>query len=126
MPLEPHSGGTSTGVIAVGAVNMDGSLMPWTSYGSWVAVMAPGVDLPLPAGETGPAPSISGTSWSCAIVSGIVALLLQVDPELTPRAALSKRLLIESAHPSKSGKAGVRIVDAYLAAAARPAPGAAL
>ncbi len=46
----------STGVLAVGAVDHQGRLMPWTSRGPWVPVMAPGYEMSLPAGERGYAP----------------------------------------------------------------------
>lgn len=100
-------------VIAVGAVDQHGQLTAWTSYGPWVDVMAPGDDLVLPTGEAGYSVS-KGTSWSCAIGSGIAALLLQVNPKLTPAAI--KQLLIETAHPSNDGRARVNVVDAYAAA----------
>jgi hypothetical protein len=97
-------------VIAVGAVGMNGEPTPWTSYGSWVDVMAPGNDLPLPAGDNGYS-VMKGTSWSCAIVSGVVALLLQIDPTLKPAAV--KQLLVDTAHTSHTG---ARVVNAQFAA----------
>jgi subtilisin family serine protease len=75
--------------------------------------MAPGDDLFLPTGEAGYSVS-KGTSWSCAIGSGIAALLLQINPKLTPAAI--KQLLIETAHTSNGGRARVNVVDAYAAA----------
>jgi subtilisin family serine protease len=100
-------------VIAVGAVNRKSQPTQWTSFGPWVDVAAPGEGLFLPAGADGYATS-NGTSWACAIVSGTVALLLQVNPKLSPAAI--KKLLIETAHPSRGDKAGINVVDAYLAA----------
>ena len=97
-------------VIAVGAVGMNGEPTAWTSYGPWVDVMAPGNDLPLPTGANGYS-VMKGTSWSCAIVAGIVALLLQIDPRLTPAAI--KKLLVDTAQTSSGG---ARVVNAQLAA----------
>jgi subtilisin family serine protease len=54
---------------------------------------------------------MKGTSWSCAIVSGVVALLLQVDPTLKPAAV--KQLLIDTAHASNTG---AKLVNAQFAA----------
>lgn len=109
-------------VIAVGAVNRKSEPTPWTSFGPWVDVAAPGEDLSLPAGADGYAIS-NGTSWACAIVAGTVALLLQINPKLRP--VEIKKLLIETAHPGRGGKAGINVVDAYLAAyrAGRPSVG---
>jgi hypothetical protein len=59
---------------------------------------------------------------------GNVALLLQVNIKLLP--AEIKKLLIETAHVDKGGKAGLNVLDAYLAtcrasrvASRRRAPG---
>ena len=109
----PHYPAALESVIAVGAVDHNGQPTAWTSYGEWVDIMAPGDDLSLPAGETGYSIS-KGTAWSCAIAAGVAALLLQINPQLTP--AQVKQLLIETAYAPKSDKAGVRLVDAYAAA----------
>ena len=110
-------------VIAVGAVDGAGEPTPWTNHGDWVDLMAPG-DLLLPSGADGYAPSM-GTSWACAIVSGVAALLLQVKPTLSP--AEVKTLLTDTARPTRSEKGGARVVDAFRAirAAMQPSPPAA-
>ncbi|AMY09081.1 Thermophilic serine proteinase precursor [Luteitalea pratensis] len=98
-------------VLAVGAVGIDGEPTQWTSHGDWVDIMAPG-DVLVPSGADGYA-QMQGTSWACAIVSGVVALLLQVDPTLKPAAI--RKLLTDTAHATRSDKAGARVVDAYRA-----------
>lgn len=108
----PHHPAALDNVIAVGAVDATGEPTPYTSYGTWVDIMAPGHELSLPAGEDGYAPS-SGTSWSCAIVTGIVALMLKAAPALTP--ADVKDVLTRTAQPVKGGRNGGVIVDAYAA-----------
>lgn len=83
------------GVVATGAVDRTGTRTPFSSYGAWVQVTAPGEALLLPAGDGYRASS--GTSWPCAIVTGAVALMLRADPSLTPsRVAL---LLHDAAQP---------------------------
>ncbi len=76
-------------------------------------------DMLLPSGPDGYAQML-GTSWACAIVSGIVALLLQVDPTL--KQATIRKLLTDTAHPTRSDKAGARVVDAYRAVRAALQP----
>jgi hypothetical protein len=98
-------------VVAVGAIDATGEPAAYTSYGTWVDVMAPG-DMLLPSGADGYAP-MRGTSWACAIVSGVVALMLQANPNLTPAAV--KTLLADTARPTRSDKAGARVVDAFRA-----------
>jgi subtilisin family serine protease len=98
-------------VLAVGAVGSDGEPTEWTSHGDWVDIMAPG-DVLLPSGIDGYS-QMRGTSWACAIVSGIAALLLQVEPGLKPDGI--RKLLTGTAHPTRSNKAGARVVDAYRA-----------
>ena len=101
-------------VISVGAVDARGELATWSSQGDWVAIAAPGDDLMVPAREHGYSIS-KGTSWSCAIVTGIVALVLQANPNLKP--AEIKQLLMETAHhpPKDGGRSVPRVVNASLA-----------
>lgn len=80
-------------VITVGAVRSDGSRAAYTNYGSRVDVAAPGgpggiVSL-ANGGQRSPDTNWTygykqGTSMSTPVVSGIVALMLSVDPTLTP------------------------------------------
>jgi subtilisin family serine protease len=50
-----------------------------TKFSDWVTTAAPGLDLPVAAGEA-EYKSWSRTSFSCAIVAGTVALMLRVNP----------------------------------------------
>jgi subtilisin family serine protease len=85
----------SPGVIAVGAVDVAGIHPSWSSSGSHLAVVAPGVGIlstvPLSASPTGYA-SWSGTSMAAPFVSATVALLRHAQPTLTP-AAVRERLV---------------------------------
>ncbi len=73
-------------VIAVTAIDANGRLYDKANRGAYVAVAAPGVDVIVP-GEGRSHEFQSGTSYAAAHISGIIALMLEVNPELTPAAA---------------------------------------
>lgn len=79
-PLYP---GADRNVIAITATDASDRLFIEANQGPYVAVAAPGVDIlaPLPGGKYGVS---SGTSLSAAYVSGVVALMLSRNPELSP------------------------------------------
>src|SRR5665213_2764182 len=70
-------------VIAVGGTDADDKLFELSVRGSHIAVAAPAEKILIAIPDGGYAPS-SGTSYSAAEVSGIVALLLARNPRLTP------------------------------------------
>ncbi len=80
------------GVIAVAATNSNDQKAPFSNFGDWVDIAAPGVDiLSLLADGTGAGTIYddyttvaSGTSMACPHVAGASALLLSVNPTLTP------------------------------------------
>lgn len=95
------------GVIAVGATNGNDEREPWSSYGPWVDVWAPGSGVySTTIGDT--YGEMSGTSMSAPIVTGIVALILSINPE-----ADAEQILEDT-----SGA----VVDAGAAVLAVPAP----
>jgi subtilisin family serine protease len=81
-------------VIAVTATDVDDQLFTGANRGNHVAISAPGVDIlvPAPAGEY---QVTTGTSVATAHVSGVVALMLERNPKLTP--ADVRRILTASA-----------------------------
>src|SRR5690606_22163331 len=81
-------------VIGVTAVDAQDRIYKAAGAGAHVAVAAPGVDILAPAVD-GAYQQPSGTSFAAAHVSGIAALLLQIDPDLTPEDV--RRVLTETA-----------------------------
>jgi subtilisin family serine protease len=79
-PLYPAA---DKNVIAVTATNSKDQLLPQANRGRHIAVAAPGVDVIVPAPGQGYQLS-TGTSVAAAEVSGIVALLIELQPGLTP------------------------------------------
>ena len=90
-PLFP---GADPYVIAVTATDVDDKLFTGANRGKYISVAAPGVDILVPAPE-GNYQLTTGTSVAAAEVSGIVALLLERNPKLTP--ADIRRILTASA-----------------------------
>jgi hypothetical protein len=73
---------------------VDDKLFTGANRGKYISVAAPGVDILVPAPE-GDYQITTGTSVAAAEVSGIVALLLERNPKLTP--ADIRRILTTSA-----------------------------
>jgi subtilisin family serine protease len=90
-PLYP---GADPYVIAVTATDADDKLFTGANRGKYISVSAPGVDILVPAPES-EYQMTTGTSVAAAEVSGIVALLLERNPKLTP--ADIRRILTLSA-----------------------------
>ena len=103
-------------VIAVSATDADDKMFRASNIGPHIAVAAPGVDILLPSPDNDYR-LISGTSFSAAYVSGVVALLLHRAPGLTPDAV---RKILESTAKDlgpagKDPEFGAGLVDAYQA-----------
>jgi filamentous hemagglutinin family protein len=96
-PLYP---GADPSVIAVTATDADDKIFSGANRGNYVAVAAPGVDILVPAPDNG-YQLTTGTSVAAAEVSGVVALLLERNPRLTP--ADVRRILTTSARRLGSG-----------------------
>jgi len=101
-------------VIGVTATDADDKLLPQANRGPQVAVAAPGVQILAPAPDD-QYQLTSGTSVAAAHVSGVVALMLARNPNLTPDEV--RRRLIASAREVKGPKRdfGAGVIDALRA-----------
>jgi hypothetical protein len=106
-------------VIAVSATDAQDRLFAASNRGSYVAVSAPGVDIFLPAPDE-KYQMTSGTSFSAAYVSGLVALMLERNPSLRPDEV--RAILLKTARdlgaPGRDDQFGAGEADAYAAVSA--------
>jgi subtilisin family serine protease len=119
-PLYP---GADENVVAVSATDSDDAVYPLTNAGGYIAFAAPGVDVLLPAPNGGYAME-TGTSVSAALVSGVVALLLERRPEASPQEI--RAWLQKTARPIKNAgrdRVGAGLVDAGRALSAAAGKG---
>ncbi len=82
-PVEPHYPAACDGVIAVGATDRNNNLASFSNYGTWVDLVAPGVDITTTAPAAGSAESyvqVAGTSFAAPLVAGAALLLRGADP----------------------------------------------
>lgn len=90
------NGATSDAVIGVGAVTADNYLTAWSNYGTnCVDAYAPGVGIvttAVPAYSTlgGFYDSGDGTSFAAPIITGIVSLLVQKYPRISPNEVVTR------------------------------------
>lgn len=107
------------GLVAIGASMAGARLAPFSNYGSWVHVAAPGdgITSSVPDGLFG---TWSGTSMAAPVASGIVALARALDRTARPEALVVRLKRFSSGLCSSK----LRQVDAaaMLANAAPPAP----
>lgn len=135
-PIYPAS---YPGVIAVANTQSNNTINPTSSNGSWVDVAAPGTEilsswdarapqLSFP-GETGNYHSISGTSMAAPVVTGLVALMKSVRPDLTPDEveSLLKGTVTDLGSSGPDPQFGAGLINAFAAVNAasayvRPVP----
>lgn len=76
----------TTGTIAVGATTESGVAWSQSNWGESMAIMAPGTNLWVPTKSA--KGIVNGTSFSTAIISGVISLMRSVYPELNWKTAL--------------------------------------
>jgi subtilisin family serine protease len=115
-PLYP---GANPNVIAVSATDAQDRLFAASNRGGYIAIAAPGVDIFLPAPDE-KYQMTSGTSFSAAYVSGLVALMLERNPALKPDEV--RAILLKTARdlgaPGRDDLFGAGEADAYAAVSA--------
>ena len=103
-------------MIAVTATDEDDRIYRSANRGNHIAIAAPGVNLMLPT-VGGDYRMTSGTSFSAAEITGVIALMLERNPGLNPDAV--RRALISTARdlgaPGIDPLFGAGLVDAYRA-----------
>lgn len=101
------------GVVAVGAADGAGHRARFSNYGSWVRLMAPGVDI-VTLDRDGKPRQNSGSSFAAAIAAGTAAITVSAKPSLSVEAL--ERILEETATAmgTAKGKSAGR-VDALAA-----------
>jgi subtilisin family serine protease len=122
-PLYPAA---DPNVIAVSATDADDKLFEQSNRGRHITVAAPGAQILVAIPDSGYEMS-SGTSYSAAEVSGIVALMLQRKPDLTPdQVKVILRVTAKDLGPKgPDAMFGAGLADAYGAITADIAPGVA-
>lgn len=122
-PLYPAA---DPNVIAVSATDADDKLFEQSNHGRHITVAAPGAQILVAVPESGYEMS-SGTSYSAAEVSGIVALMLQRRPDLTPDKvkAILRATAKDLGPRGPDAMFGAGLADAYGALTAETAPVAA-
>ncbi len=110
----PQFPGADAHVIAATATDSQDRRFVGANVGAYIAVSAPGVDVMLPAPGGGYALE-TGTSVSSALVAGVIALMMEGKPDLTPDDVRAR--LVASAHPLGARvEFGAGLVDAEGAA----------
>jgi hypothetical protein len=112
---EPEYPAAYPGCLSAGSVTARGHLAAFSNAGDWVTTAAPGVDISVAVGKDR-YDKWSGTSISCAILAGTVALMLKASPTLTPdRARDILRRASRTVTYTESPKVftNLKVLDAY-------------
>ena len=129
----PHYPAACNGVIAVGATDAVGNHAPFSSYGNWIDVVAPG-DMtngsqqdglittlrPTSSNNFAQYGAVAGTSFSSPLVAAVAFLMRSADPNAS-QATISSRLIGSArdlGSPGFDSLYGAGMVDATAALAA--------
>ncbi len=108
---QPMYPAATSGVLAVATTDNRDRRAAFSSFGPWVSLAAPGVEITT-IGREGKLQQMSGGSFSCAIVAGVAAVLLSVRPELSAQDV--EAILKQTAVPVE-GELGAGRIDALRA-----------
>ncbi len=123
---EPSYPGAIPDVVTVGATTLDGDLVSFSNYGSWVDLVAPGTEIVSTMLEAGPTEAYGigdGTSFSAPIVAGVALLVRAKNPTWTP-AQIASRITLSASDRGADGiddSYGHGLLDAYGAVGGRSA-----
>ncbi len=122
----PEYPGASRGVVAVGATDASGHRTPFSNFGGWVDVNAPGVELITTKPGSRDFTTVSGTSAATALVAGVAVLLRTAHPHAN-QADIADRLRRSAFGRGPVGAEGIDasgVIDAAAALRlpARPRP----
>ena len=111
------------GVIAVTATDVADHLYADANRGRYIAIAAPGVDVLVSSGDHAHQ-LVSGTSYAAAYVSGIVALMVERNPSLSPGAARQAltTTAVDLGPPGLDDQFGAGRVNAFASLQAMSAP----
>ncbi len=103
-------------VIAVGATDAHDTIAPFSEYGDYVDITAPGAQVETASALTGYLRN-DGTSFAAPFVTGTVALMLAAHPELSAAAVRDRLEATADAPPASvpDQRYGFGIVNPYLA-----------
>ncbi len=101
------------GVIAVTATDQRDGLFARANHGDYITLAAPGVDI-ISDAPGGAFNLVTGTSQAAAHVTGVIALLRSIRPNLTPMAVhdVLTRTAVDLGPPGRDDKFGAGRVDA--------------
>ncbi len=85
---DPVYPAAATNVIAVSATDVGGTFSPFSTYGSWIDISAPGNNI-LTTRNGGGYSYWYGTSFSSPIAAGVAALMLSLQPGLSNSALVA-------------------------------------
>jgi subtilisin family serine protease len=114
----PHFPAAIPAVVAVGGATSTGTRYPWSDYGSWVDLTAPGCN-PSQA-LNGTIAQFCGTSSAAPFTAGVAGLLASTDP--APSTAAVRAALVASRVGSIRRVDALRALDALPYAGDRTAP----